>query len=183
MTIVEQKKKIRKEILSQRGIVEKESKEKYDQLICEAIRELIITRNFNFVHCYLPMSSEINIFPLIQFMLNQGIKVVTPKTLPKRQLENLLLNSLQELEEGVFGTCHPANSRIYLGQYDLIIVPGLAFDKKNFRLGYGGGYYDHFLANHVNAYKLGICYPFQKMEQIPLEKHDVQLDEVLSFPM
>ena len=58
-------------------------------------------------------------------------------------------------------------------------MPGLAFNDANFRLGYGGGYYDNFLLQYPLAYKLGICYPFQKVEQIPLEPHDVKLDDVL----
>jgi 5-formyltetrahydrofolate cyclo-ligase len=56
----------------------------------------------------------------------------------------------------------------------------LAFDAANYRLGYGGGYYDGFLRQHPEAYKLGICYPFQKVKQVPLEAHDVRLDAVLA---
>ena len=112
-------------------------------------------------------------------MLTKNIKVITPKTLPKRQLENLELHALNELEKGVFGTSHPANSEIYSGNYDLIIVPGLAFDNQNYRLGYGGGYYDTFLEQHPNAFKVGIFYPFQKVSTVPKEKHDVCLDTIL----
>jgi len=55
----------------------------------------------------------------------------------------------------------------------------LAFDANNYRLGYGGGYYDTFLAQHPTAFKQGIFYPFQEVSEVPTEVHDVQLDHVL----
>lgn len=179
MTIIEQKKELRKQMLFKRAKLDKQEKAQYDQWICEKLWALIRQQNYKNVHCYLPMGTEINIFPLIEKMLGEGITVITPKTLPKRRLENLILTSLQELEKGVFGTSHPANATAFFGPYDLIIVPGLAFNESNFRLGYGAGYYDNFMVEYPLAYKLGIAYPFQKVEEIPLESHDVQLDDVL----
>ncbi|MCB0653171.1 MAG: 5-formyltetrahydrofolate cyclo-ligase [Saprospiraceae bacterium] len=179
MTITDQKKKLRKQMLLQRAKLDQQKKTKYDHWVCQSLWETIEDKGVKNIHCYLPMGTEINISPLIEKMLKEKITVITPKTLPKRKLQNLVLNSLDDLEKGVFGTCHPARSEEYLGQYDLIIVPGLAFDHSNFRLGYGGGYYDNFLGQHTKACKIGICYPYQKMEWIPLEEHDVRLDEVL----
>jgi 5-formyltetrahydrofolate cyclo-ligase len=179
MTIVEQKKQLRKQMLFKRAKLAKQEKKKQDQWICQSVWEIICEHDFKNVHCFLPMGAEINIFPLIEKMLAENISVITPKTLPKRQLQHLILKSLDELEKGVFGTSHPANAKEFVGQYDLIIVPGLAFNDANFRLGYGGGYYDNFMVQHPLAYKLGICYSFQKVKQIPLEPHDVKLDDVL----
>ncbi|MFT5263278.1 MAG: 5-formyltetrahydrofolate cyclo-ligase [Polaribacter sp.] len=179
MTIIDEKKKLRKQMLSKRAKFPKPYKRKYDQWICNSLWRTIKEHNFKTVHCFLPMATEINIRPLIENMLNEGIIVITPKTLPKRRLKNLVLNSLDQLEKGVFGTSHPANAKEFLGDYDLIIVPGLAFDEYNNRLGYGGGYYDSFMAKHPDARKIGIFYPFQKAEKIPLEFHDIRLDEVL----
>ena len=62
----------------------------------------------------------------------------------------------------------------------MIIVPGLAFDAQNYRLGYGGGYYDNFIVNHAQAKKIGIFYPFQKVEKVPVEAHDFPLDKILA---
>jgi 5-formyltetrahydrofolate cyclo-ligase len=92
------------------------------------------------------------------------------------------LKSLDELESGVYGTSHPINGVEYFGDYDLIIVPGLAFDDRNQRLGYGGGYYDDFMKQYPHAHKLGICYPFQKVKQVPVELHDLKIDDVL-YPL
>ena len=179
MTVTDQKKKLRKQMLFKRAKLPKLAKQKYDEWICNSLWEIIKERNFKTVHCYLPMGKEINITPLIEKMLNENITVITPKTLPKRKLQNLVLTSLDELEKGVFGTSHPANAKEFLGKYDLIIVPGLSFDNSNYRLGYGGGYYDNFMVQHSDARKIGIFYPFQEIEKVPLESHDLKLDEIL----
>ncbi len=88
------------------------------------------------------------------------------------------LKSLDEVENGVFGTVHMASKLEYSGDYDLIIVPGLAFDAANYRLGYGGGYYDNFLSQHVGQ-KIGIGHPFQLIDSVPIEAHDVKLERSL----
>jgi 5-formyltetrahydrofolate cyclo-ligase len=100
--------------------------------------------------------------------------------LPARTLENRILTSLQDLETGIKGTQHPALPNIYNGNYDLIIVPGLAFDAQRYRLGYGGGYYDNFLVAQPKAFKVGIFYPFQQVAAVPKEAHDVCLDSIIN---
>ena len=177
--VLEQKDTLRKEMYIKRARNKSELKKEYDLWICSQLEKLVVKRSVKVVHSYLPMGTEIDIRPFIKHALEKGIKIISSKTLPKRQLENLELFSLEEVEKGVFGTSHPANSSVYLGNYDLIIVPGLAFDHDNFRLGYGGGYYDAFLEQHSSAFKIGICYPFQKVVSVPKEKHDVCLDAVL----
>ncbi len=177
-----EKSALRKEMLVRRARLRKKTKNEYDQWICRSLWELIQRHNYRTVHTYLPIGTEINITPLINQMLAAGIEVICPKTLPKRQLENRVLYSMDQLENGPFGTRHPAGSEIFPGQYDLIIVPGLAFDEHQNRLGYGGGYYDRFLAGYAEARTVGICYPFQKKNTIPLEAHDVQLNMLVCPP-
>ena len=147
--------------------------------ICQLIWEIIQKRDAKIVHTYLNMGSEINVQPMIQHLLDAGITVVAPKTLKKRQLENRIVNNLKDMEPGVFGTYHPSGKEIYEGPFDLIISPGLAFNQNGGRLGYGGGYYDTFLAEQTDAWKLGICYPNQLLDDIPLEAHDILMDQVI----
>lgn len=132
------------------------------------------------IHCFLPMGSEPDIEPFIDFVLKQELEVICPETLPSRQLKHLRLKSLTQLESGRWGTHHPIGGEQYTGAYDLILVPGLAFDRQGNRLGYGGGYYDSFLKDHPEAHKVGISYPFQLLDHIPTEEHDVNLDEILT---
>ena len=153
----------------------------YDLDICEKLKQLVLKENYKTVHLYLPMGNEIDITPFIEFCLANKVIVVAPKTLPKRKLQNLVLNAIDAVEAGVFGTTHPANTVEYVGDYDLIVIPGLAFDNDNYRLGYGGGYYDNFIVNHPKANKVGLFYPFQEVNQVPIEAHDLPLDQVLTI--
>lgn len=67
-----------------------------------------------------------------------------------------------------------------LDKVELIIVPGVAFDRKNNRMGRGRGFYDRLLKSTPNAKKIGVAYDFQMLDEIPVEEHDVKMDKVLS---
>lgn len=179
MNVIEQKKVLRTRMVEERKQLSAASKSEYDRRICDSLKAIVQDRKCKVVHCYIPMRGEINIIKFIEFLLEEGVTVVAPKTLAKRKLKNLILQSLSKLEKGVFGTVHPAGDHEYKGEYDLIVVPGLAYDNDLYRLGYGGGYYDGFLSEHKRAKKIGICYPFQLIDKVPREDHDIQLDEVL----
>ena len=182
MNVIEQKKAIRQQMLQQRALVPIREKALYDHWICQQLWELIRERGFRKIHTYLPMGSEIDLFPLLAKLLAHDLLVVCPKTLRKGKMLHLILKDLDQLADGVFGTKYPANTKEYSGKYDLIIVPGLAFDRHGYRVGYGGGYYDQFLHRHEEAQQLGILYPFQKLEWVPVEGHDIKVDALLLHP-
>ena len=177
--IKEQKMALRQLMFLERSKIEPLRKAKYDQFIGEQLLSLILKNEYEVVHAYIPMGQEIDIAPLLQELLHNKITVVCPKALSARVLENRILTSLNDLETGIKGTKYPASLKVYEGTYDLIIVPGLAFDHQKYRLGYGGGYYDGFLATQPQAHKVGIFYPFQQVVEVPREAHDVFLDEIL----
>ncbi len=180
MSVKEEKSALRQKMLAARAQIKASQKASYDASICHALQKIIEQHDYKRVHAYIPMAHEIDIAPLLQHLLHNNISVVCPKTLPKRALENRILQSLHDLETGIKGTQHPANAALYEGHYDLIIVPGLAFDLQNYRLGYGGGYYDNFLMAHPQAHKIGIFYPFQLVAAVPREAHDVCLDSIIA---
>lgn len=183
MDINTQKHQLRQKMRAQRDALDPAWKELYDQAINTRLITLVEERDFHIIHCYLPMGSEININPFIQECLSRKLTVVAPKTLKNRKLDHLVLENLEQTEEGLFGTKHPRSGKVFSESYDLIIVPGLAYDKDKYRLGYGGGYYDTFLSENKDAFKLGIAYPFQICPSVPTEPHDIKLDEVLTVPL
>lgn len=81
---------------------------------------------------------------------------------------------------GDFNILEPQNEP-YTGGFDLIIVPGVAFDHKGNRLGRGRGYYDRFLCQHLDVKHIGICFDFQLVDEVPAEPFDIRMDEVLSL--
>lgn len=178
--IMKNKDLIRKNILRLRSGLSFQSKRALDANIIEKLTSFLDDPGMQTIHCYLPMVYEINIRPVIQNLLSQGRTVICPKTLPVRQLEHLKLESLDQTETGIFGTSHPTNTELYPGGFDVIIVPGLAFDREGNRLGYGGGYYDRFLAHHPHTIKVGLAYPFQILESIPTSAHDIPIEKVIS---
>lgn len=170
---------LRSNMKEQRSAMAPDIKSKWDADICDQLVELVRDRDSHSVHCYLPMDGEVDIRPFIEYLLSVEAIVVCPKTLRNRQLEHYRLFDLHRVEAGLFGTSHPVGDEAYTGDFDLIIVPGLAFDREGYRLGYGGGYYDTFLAKHPKAYTVGVAYPFQLVDQVPTEPHDARLDQIL----
>jgi 5-formyltetrahydrofolate cyclo-ligase len=179
-TIKEQKVQLRKMMLEKRDKMPENDRKVVSQRICSQLWSFILENKINVIHSYLTMGSEVNVLPLLQMALDKGLTVITTKTLKKRQLKNLILTELKNMEVGIFGTYHPKDAEEYFGHYDLIIVAGSTFDRKGNRIGYGGGYYDTFLAKQQAAITIGVCYPFQLIENIPVEEHDIILDNVVS---
>lgn len=80
---------------------------------------------------------------------------------------------------GDFNILEPQNEP-YSGTFDLIVVPGVAFDREGNRIGRGKGYYDRFLSQHLAVKRIGICFDFQLVEEVPAENFDIRMDEVIS---
>ena len=153
-------------------------------LLSERIREqlwpLIHDRDVRVLHSFLPMGSEVDLFPLLDQAVANGIAVYSPKTLKGRVLEHYRYHDREHLVPGVFGTRHPAGDEPYTGTFDMILVPGLAFTTSGDRLGYGAGYYDTFLPQHPKAFTVAVCFPFQLVATLPVEAHDERIGEVIT---
>ena len=80
---------------------------------------------------------------------------------------------------GDFNIMEPQNEP-YTGGFDLIVVPGVAFDRQGNRLGRGKGYYDRFLQQHMEVKRIGICFDFQLVDELPADPWDIKMDEVVS---
>ena len=81
---------------------------------------------------------------------------------------------------GDFNILEPQNEE-YTGDYDLIVVPGVAFDINGNRIGRGKGYYDRFLCKHLNVARIGICFDFQLVDEVPTEDNDIKMNDVISL--
>ena len=83
---------------------------------------------------------------------------------------------------GVYGIEEPTGEAFTdYAAIDFIVVPGVAFDAKGNRLGRGKGYYDRLLPRIPTAYKAGICFPFQLVEEVPAESFDVRMDIIITI--
>jgi 5-formyltetrahydrofolate cyclo-ligase len=177
--IADKKKEERLVFLAKRKELDQKTHEAESQNVSKQIIDFIRVKKPNTVHSFLPMGDEINILPVLEFCLSEKIDLFCPETLPQRKLRHLKLKNLTALENGRFGTQHPSGNMEHHGDFDLIIVPALAFDPQGFRLGYGGGYYDNFLSTS-KAFKIAPAFTFQCVEKLNLARHDEKVDLVFS---
>ncbi|MBK7295690.1 MAG: 5-formyltetrahydrofolate cyclo-ligase [Flavobacteriales bacterium] len=178
--IASEKKAIRQRMMAQRDASNPAERAALSERIITELETLMKERNVKVLHSFLPMGSEVELFPLLDRAVKNGIEVYAPKTLKGRVLENYSYTGQQHLVPGVFGTRHPAGDEPYTGTFDMILVPGLAFTAKGDRLGYGAGYYDTFLPQHSKAMTVAVCFPFQVVDSLPVEAHDRAVQRVVT---
>lgn len=96
-------------------------------------------------------------------------------------LELRLYTRPEDLKPGAYGIEEPTGELFTdYADIDFIVVPGVAFDRNGNRLGRGKGYYDRLLPRIPSAYKAGICFPFQLVEEVPAEPFDIRMDEIIT---
>ncbi len=113
--------------------------------------------------------------------LQQEKVVLLPRVVNDTEMELRAYAGVDDLKIGAFGILEPCG--LLFTDYtsiDLIIVPGMAFDRAGHRLGRGRGYYDRFLSRTRDIYKIGVCFPFQLADNVPTEETDVTMDEVIT---
>lgn len=159
--------KIRKEI---------NNKDEKDKLICDNFLNSDIYKKAQVILAYYPLSEEINIIPIINDALINQKQVALPITINKiGDMEFYFIESIGNLVKGNFGIMEPIknNKKRVIDFNDAIcIVPGIIFDKRGYRIGYGKGYYDKFLRNN-NITSVGLCYQEILQDNIPSDSYDV----------
>ena len=132
---------------------------------------------------YHSLPDEVDTHSALDQLLAMGKKVFLPKVVSDTEMtihEYTGADSLQPSEP--YGILEPTTPELSIinCQLSIAIVPGMAFDKQGHRLGRGKGYYDRFLSQIPNIYKIGVCFPYQMLESIPSESTDVVMDEVIT---
>lgn len=96
-------------------------------------------------------------------------------------LEVRVYTGPEDLAVGAYGIEEPTGELFTdYAAIDLVVVPGVAFDRNGNRLGRGKGYYDRLLPRIPSAFKAGICYPFQLVEEVPSEPFDIRMDTIIT---
>lgn len=130
------------------------------------------------VMLYASLPDEVQTLEFIEIWRHQKTlilpTVVGDDIIPVELAENVAF------AEGDFHIPEPQNHP-YTGEFDLIVVPGMAFDANGHRLGRGRGYYDRFLAQHPHVYTIGLCFDFQLLPDIPFEPHDRIINEIITL--
>jgi 5,10-methenyltetrahydrofolate synthetase len=133
------------------------------------------------VLAYWPLPDEVDLRPLVEQLVARGCVVLLPKVLDDEQMELRRYHSAADLAEGAYHIMEPVGEPfVDYEQIEVALIPGMAYDAAGHRLGRGRGYYDRFLAAHSHLYKIGVCFPFQRVALVPTEEHDICMDELLS---
>lgn len=172
---------LRKQLLARRSAIPPQQKQVWDTVLCQAITSSQAFLNAREILGFYPIGTEPNIKPALEHALAQGKAVYLPCCTPEtRTMTFRGIGSLDELIPGAHGIPEPPphHSALPVTHHALCLVPGLAFDKQGYRLGYGGGYYDRFLANFQGR-TLGICYATM-IGEIPTNPHDYPVDIVVT---
>lgn len=164
---------LRKEMLQQRRLFASTEK---SERICEKALLLPAVQNAKNVMVYLPSKGEVDTALLIALLLREGKNVSAPRVISDIEMEAAFIDA-NGFRKGAFGIWEPLGKRAE--QIDVIFVPGVAFDEKRNRIGYGKGYYDRFLSLHP-ALTVGLAYSFQLVPALPTEAHDKPLDIILT---
>ncbi len=133
------------------------------------------------VMAYWPLADEVDISSLISSLAASGKTVLLPKVTGDETMELRHYTSVHDLAEGAFHIMEPTGKPFAWDKpIDVALVPGMAFDAAGHRLGRGRGYYDRFLAAHPTIQKrVGVCFPFQRVAEVPSDAHDVSVDELI----
>ncbi|MBQ9761819.1 MAG: 5-formyltetrahydrofolate cyclo-ligase [Oscillospiraceae bacterium] len=131
------------------------------------------------IYGYLPYNQEVRTVPMLQRAIRDGKRVAVPKVYGD-EMRFIYLDDLSAVEKGYAGIPEPiADGPIAHDLTALVLMPGLAFDRQGHRIGYGGGFYDKFLAAEPTHPTLALCYDFQMLDHLETEEFDVPVDCVL----
>jgi 5-formyltetrahydrofolate cyclo-ligase len=130
---------------------------------------------------YYSIKDEVNTKKMIEDSLRMGKRIVLPVTdVKNHKLILSEIKNLEDLKNGAFGISEPKDvAPISIKDVHLIIVPGIAFDFRGYRIGYGKGYYDRLL-NGLDKHIIGLAYDFQVVDKIPNEMHDVPVKKIVT---
>lgn len=136
------------------------------------------------VFAYFSVRSEVQTFDIIRQALRAGKRVALPVSISRgrRLIFREVTDFKADLKPGLLGIPEPKPSRPRVAprEADLIIVPGVAFDRRGYRLGTGGGFYDRFLRRVTRPARVGLAFEAQLVDKVPHAEHDERVDYIVT---
>ena len=131
------------------------------------------------VYGYLPYNQEVRTVPMLEQAIRDGKRVAVPKVYGE-DMRFIYIDDFSHVETGYAGIPEPIDDGpVADDPTALVLMPGLAFDPEGHRIGYGGGFYDRFLAAEPSHPTLALCYSFQMLPKLETEEFDIPVDCVL----
>lgn len=179
------KEKIRRDLLRKRlALTEEEIREK-SLLIKKKLFELKKFKEAEILMFYASFKNEVDTLDMIKEAITLGKDIALPVTLERGEIKPYHIQNLKEdIISGRFGIPEPKVSEereVNIKEIDMIVVPGIAFDKYGCRIGFGQGFYDRFLHSvSPRPFCVGLGFEFQIVDAIPSQSYDEKLDMVIT---
>ncbi|MHA6532797.1 5-formyltetrahydrofolate cyclo-ligase [Paenibacillus sp. BAC0078] len=189
------KRELRAERIAVRDRLPEEERAALSTLVCRHAREWLEQEGAASLQAYVPFRSELDCRPLITEAWAQGRKVLLPRVVAAAGMLSIhVVRSWEELSPSTYGILEPSSLTEDLSAADdlqlpdVVFVPGLAFDLKGGRLGYGRGYYDRLRASweqHTPLSKkspvwIGLAFSRQLVSEVPMDDHDAYMDMLIT---
>lgn len=173
------KKELRRQITQRKRAMTQAQIEEKSASLARQFYETELYKQAKTIYGYLPYNQEVRTVPILQQALRDGKRVAVPKVYGD-QMRFIFMTDLTRVEKGYAGIPEPVDDGPVADDLTaLVLMPGLAFDAKGHRVGYGGGFYDKFLQQEREHPTLALCYDFQMLESLQTESHDIPVDCVL----
>ena len=173
------KKELRSHIRQQKRAMTPAQIEEKSTALGKLFLQSELYRNSASIYFYLPYNQEVRTVPMVEQALSDGKRVAVPKCYDD-EMRFIWLTDLSEVAPGYCNIPEPiADAPVADDPTALVLMPGLAFDAQGHRIGYGGGFYDKFLAAEPNHPTIALCYDFQMLPHLETEEFDIPVDCVL----
>ncbi len=177
------KKKLRKDVLRLRDNLPQEERERMSQSIGERFTSLRPVQECRSLMIFLSFGSEVNTDYIIARAWQQQKRVLVPLCKPEtREMTVFAIETFADVEPGYFGIREPKKNSLQpvaKEEIELVVVPAVAFDRRGYRVGYGGGYYDRFLQD-MQVPKIGLAFSCQLVPEVPVGPYDLPVPGILT---
>lgn len=177
------KAEIRQLARSRRDRISADERRKASARACERLFASPLVSGRKSIMLYASIGSEVDTAPFFAAAQERAMRIAYPRVVrAERFMEAVWIESYDQLAPGVMGILEPQAllPPARPDEIDLIIVPGLAFDPRGYRIGYGAGYYDRFLPKATRAVRIGLTYDCCIFATLPYESHDERVHWLLS---
>lgn len=173
------KQELRQAIRARKRAMTEEDILRRSEILAEKFARSNAYRAAKTIYGYLPYNQEVRTVPMLRRALEEGKRVAVPKVYGDN-MKFIYLDDLSQVAKGYAGIPEPvADGPVAQDETALVLMPGLAFDRAGHRIGYGGGFYDKFLAREPHHPTVALCYDFQVMDRLETEEFDIPVDLVI----
>ena len=173
------KKELRRQIREQKRAMSEEEIVAASERLGELFLNCPQYKDAKTIYGYLPYNQEVRTVPMLEQAMKDGKRVAVPKCYGE-EMRFIYMEDLSKVEKGYANIPEPvADEPVAQDPAALVLMPGMAFTRDGKRMGYGGGFYDKFLAAEPDHPTVALCYAFQMVEDLPTEDYDIPVDCVL----